>query len=40
MLQSSDVQIFPIYDEEIALEIVKGFEVAKQQGLAQAGGAR
>jgi hypothetical protein len=40
MLQSSDVQIFPIYDEEIALEIVKGFEVAKQQGLAQAEGAR
>jgi uncharacterized protein YcgL (UPF0745 family) len=40
MLQSSDVQIFPIYDEEIAQEIVKGFETAKQQGLAQAGGAR
>jgi hypothetical protein len=40
MLQSSDVQIFPIYDEEIALEIVKGFEVAKQQGLAQAEGVR
>jgi hypothetical protein len=40
MLQSSDVQIFPIYDEEIALEIVKGFEAAKQQGLAQAEGAR
>ena len=40
MLQSSDVQIFPIYDEEIALEIVKGFEAAKQRGLAQAEGAR
>ena len=40
MLQSSDVQIFPIYDEEIAQEIVKGFEAAKQHGLAQAEGAR
>jgi hypothetical protein len=40
MLQSSDVQIFPIYDEEIAQEIVRGFEAAKQHGLAQAEGAR
>ena len=40
LLQSSDVQIFPIYDEEIAQEIVKGFETAKQRGTAQVGGAR
>ncbi|BCW96316.1 MAG: hypothetical protein WHS44_03705 [Fimbriimonadales bacterium] len=40
MLQSSDVQIFPIYDEEIAQEIVRGFEAAKQRGMAQAEGAR
>ncbi|MFN7018519.1 MAG: hypothetical protein ACK4RG_04495 [Fimbriimonadales bacterium] len=41
MLQSSDVQIFPIYDEEIAHIIAQGFEEAKQKALAKAsGGAR
>ncbi|MDW8051098.1 MAG: hypothetical protein RMJ83_01300 [Armatimonadota bacterium] len=37
MLQSSDVQIFPIYDEEIANTIAQGFEEAKQKAVATAG---
>jgi len=36
MLQSSDVQIFPIYDEEIANTIAQGFDEAKQKALAKA----
>ncbi|GIV06491.1 MAG: hypothetical protein KatS3mg016_2066 [Fimbriimonadales bacterium] len=36
MLQSSDVQIFPIYDEEIANTIAQGFAEAKQKALAKA----
>ncbi len=36
MLQSSDVQIFPIYDEEIANTIAQGFDEAKQKALANA----
>lgn len=36
MLQSSDVQIFPIYDEEIANTIAQGFYEAKQKALAKA----
>lgn len=35
-LQRSDVQIFPIYDEEIANTIAQGFEEAKQRSLAKA----
>ncbi|GIV07915.1 MAG: hypothetical protein KatS3mg019_1051 [Fimbriimonadales bacterium] len=37
MLQSSDVQIFPIYDEEIANIIAQGFEDAKQKASARGG---
>lgn len=40
MLQSSDVQIFPIYDEEIAQKIVQGYEEAKRKGVAHGEGAR
>ncbi|MCS7208644.1 MAG: hypothetical protein NZ874_03650 [Fimbriimonadales bacterium] len=35
-LQSSDVQIFPIYDEEIVTTIAQGFAEAKQQAVAKA----
>lgn len=36
-LQSSDVQIQPIFDESIAETIAKGWEEAKQKSLARAG---
>lgn len=36
MLQPSDVQIFPIYDEEIANTIAQGFAEAKQKAIATA----